>query len=80
MTIDKKKFIELLDFGADIEFSYHEKVYTILAWIDKGISIGEQNSEDNEVYSSRDDFIRYCKIDGIPILDALPKIDVLYHS
>ncbi len=80
MIIDKKKLIELINYGADIEFSYNGKAYTILAWTDEGISIGEQGSTNDKVYSSCDDFIRNCKIDGIPILDALPKINVLYHS
>jgi len=80
MTIDQKRLIELVNYGADIEFSYKGKAYTILAWVDGGISIGKQGSDDDKVYSSCDDFIRNCKIDGISIMDALPEMDVLYHS
>lgn len=80
MTIDKKKLIELLNFGADIEFSYKGKAYTILAWVDDGISIGEQGANTDENFSSVDDFTKNCKIDGIPILEALPQIDTIYHT
>lgn len=80
MIIDKRKLIELLDFGADIEFFYNGKTYTILAWTENGISIGMQDAADNQVYPSREDFIKNCKIDGVPILKALPQINILYHS
>ena len=80
MTIDKKKLVNLLESGAEIEFSYNGKLYTILAWTENGISFGEQNSNDDIVYSDCNDFILNCKIGSVSIIDALPKIEILYHS
>lgn len=80
MTIDKKRFTELIELGADIEFLYNGKKYTILAWIDDGISIGEQNTDNESIYSNCKDLLQNCIIDGTPLLNALPKIDITFHT
>lgn len=80
MTIDKKRLIELIDFGADIEFSFDGKDYAIFAWTDDGIVLVEKNTQTEFVYPNRDDFIQNCKIKDVPILDALPKIDITFHT
>ncbi len=80
MTIDKKRFIELIELGADIEFLYNGKKYTILAWVDGGISIGEQNTDDESIYSNCEEFLQNCIIDGTPLLNALSEIDIIFHT
>ena len=80
MMIEKNKLINLINEGADIEFSFRGEMYTILAWTPRGIVIGKQNYSNEEIFQDCKTFLKKCKIDGVPILDALPEIDILYHS
>lgn len=78
--IDLKKLKEAIEFGADIEFRYKEKDYTILAWFDEGISIGPQNSDDDSIYKTSDELINNHKIENKAIKDIINDIEILFMS
>ncbi|MBQ2968716.1 MAG: hypothetical protein IJE10_11440 [Clostridia bacterium] len=80
MIIEKNELINLIDEGADIEFSFRGEMYTVLAWTPDGIVIGKQNSSSDEIFQDCKTFLKKCKIEGVPIMEALPEMDILYHS
>ncbi|MDR0879401.1 MAG: hypothetical protein LBN09_01700 [Clostridioides sp.] len=69
-----------IEFGADIEFRYGEHQYTILSWTKEGIVIGPQNSNDESVYKTADDFINNHLIEGKHIKDLIQDIDILFMA
>lgn len=77
MAININEFKKAIDYGCDIEFTYKNIDYTILPWIDEGIIIGPQNSDDDKVYKTSDELINDYIIDGKPIKDILDKIEIL---
>lgn len=74
-----QKLKDLVEFGADIEFSYRGKDYVILPWTDDGIVIGPKDGEDS-VYGSYDDMINNYVIDGMYLKDILEKIKIDFTS
>ena len=77
----KQKFKELIDMGADIEFSYNDKQYTVLAWVPEGISVGEQNNdEDDNIFSDFDDLMENYVIDGVKFKDVIEDIVIEFSS
>lgn len=77
----KKEIKDLIDKGADIEFSYNGKEYTLLAWIDKGISVGEKNNDaDDNIFSDYDDLMNNFIIDGKPFKDIVDDIIITFSS
>lgn len=70
---------ELVEFGADIEFCYGNKEYTILPWTEDGIVIGQKNGKDS-IFESYEDMINKYKIDGVLMKDVLNKIDITFTS
>lgn len=80
MTIDINKLKLAIEFGSDIEFRYNNKDYTILPWIDEGIVIGPQGTDNDSVYQTSDDLINKHKIDGKYIKDIIEDIEILFMS
>lgn len=77
----KQKFKELIDMGADIEFSYNGKQYTLLAWVPEGISVGEQNNdEDDNLFSDFDDLLENYVIDGVKFNDVIEDVVIEFSS
>lgn len=74
-----QKLKELVEFGADIEFRFHEKEYIILPWTDDGIVIGEKNGDDS-VFDSYDDMVNKYVIDDCVMKDILEKIEITFTS
>lgn len=70
---------DLVEFGADIEFHFQGKEYTILPWTDDGIVIGEKNGDDS-VFGSYEDMINEYKLDGKLMKDVLDKIEITFTS
>ena len=79
--IVRQKFEELINMGADIEFSYNGKHYTLLAWIPEGISVGEQdNDEDDNIFSDFDDMLKHYVIDGVKFADIIDDVNIEFSS
>lgn len=77
----RQKFKELIDMGADIEFSYNGKMYILLAWIPEGISVGEQNNdEDDNIFSDFEDLMENYVIDGVKFSDVIEDIVIEFSS
>lgn len=76
----KDKLKELIDAGADIEFNFNGKDYTILAWIDEGISVGEKNKNDDNVFKDFDDLRNNYIIDGQVFGSVLNDIKLTFTS
>lgn len=76
----KDKLKELIDAGADIEFNFNGKDYTILAWIDEGISVGEKNKNDDNVFKDFDDLRNNYIIDGQVFGSVLDDIKLTFTS
>ena len=72
---------ELIEFGADIEFSYRGKDYTLLAWVEEGISVGLQGvDEDDHIFKDYNDLMENYVIDGVKFKDAIRDIEILFTS
>lgn len=77
----RQKFKELIDMGADIEFSYNGKQYTLLAWVPEGISVGEQNNDDDDnLFSDFDDMLENYSIDGKRFADIIEDVVIEFSS
>lgn len=77
----KQKFRKLIENGADIEFSYNGKQYTLLAWVAEGISVGEQNNdEDDNIFSDFDDLLEHYTIDGVRFADIIEDVILEFSS
>ena len=77
----KQKFKELIEMGADIEFAYNGKQYTLLAWVAEGISVGEQNNDaDDNVFSDFDDLMENYVIDGEKFADIVEDVSIEFSS
>lgn len=77
----KKEIKRLIDKQADIEFSYKGKEYTLLAWTDEGITVGEKNNDaDDNVFSDYDDLMSNFIIDGKPFGDIVEDIVIIFSS
>ena len=77
----KQKLRELIEMGADIEFAYNGKQYTLLAWVAEGISVGEQNNdEDDNVFSDFDDLLENYIIDGEKFADIVEDVIIEFSS
>lgn len=77
----RQKFEELINMGADIEFSYNGKQYALLAWIAEGISVGEQdNDEDDNIFSDFDDLMENYMIDGVKFADIIEDVHIDFSS
>ena len=74
-----QKLKELVEFGADIEFCYGNKEYTILPWTEDGIVIGEKNGEDY-VFKTYADMVNKYKIGGVLMKDILSQINITFSS
>lgn len=74
-----QKLKELIEFGADIEFRFRGKDYTILPWTDEGIVIGENNGEDS-VFDSYEDMVSKYIVDGHVMKDILADIEITFTS
>ena len=72
---------ELIDKHADVEFSYNGKEYTLLAWIEEGISVGEKNNDaDDNVFTDYDDLMNNYFIDGKPFKSIVDEISITFSS
>ena len=79
MTRDKFKTI--IETSGDIMFDCLDKHYTILTWTDNGITIGEQNNDnDDMVFKSADDLINNYLINGKPLSDIIDNIVITFVS
>ena len=77
----KQKFRELIDMGADIEFSYNGKRYTLLAWVTEGISVGEQNNDaDDNIFSDFEDMMENYVIDGSKFKDIVEEVVIEFST
>ena len=77
----KQKFRKLIENGADIEFSYNGKQYTLLAWVSEGISVGEQNNdEDDNVFSDFDDLMENYIINSEKFADIVEDVVIEFSS
>ena len=75
-----QKLKELVEFGADIEFRYQGKDYTILPWTDDGIIIGLQNSNEDSIFQTYEDMIEEYKLNGKRMKDVLEEIEITFTS
>lgn len=72
-----KSWVEL---GADVEFSYRGKAYT-LTHVPGGVKVGEQNNDaDDNNFSDVDDLMNHYVINGVQFEDALEDIEIIYSS
>lgn len=75
------KLRDLVNEQADVEFSYNGKEYTLLAWIDEGISVGEKDNDlDDNIYSDFDDLLNNYRIQGSCFRDILDDIVITFSS
>ncbi len=70
---------DLVEFGADIEFRFQGKDYTILPWTDNGIVIGEKNGNDS-TFDSYENMINEYILDGKLMKDVLDEIKIIFTS
>ncbi len=75
-----QKLKELVEYGADIEFVFQGNAYTILPWMDEGIVIGLQDSDNDQVFESYDDMINGYLLDGNTMKDVLDNIEITFTS
>lgn len=75
-----KKLTELINSGADIEFSVRGKQYTILSWTEDGIVIGPKNSDNDMVFRDADELYDQFLIDGVPLRKMIDQITIEFSS
>lgn len=73
-----QRLTNLIDSGADIEFSVNGTMYTILPWTDGGITVGQQGAENDKVFDSIDALLNGFEIDGVPLLALLDSICIVF--
>lgn len=76
----KNEFIDMIDNGGDIEFSYGEQKYTILCWYEKGPLIGPQNVDDDSVFKNGGDLVEHYLVNGIPLASILNDIEITFSN
>lgn len=76
----RQKLKKLIDAGGDIEFSVGGAMYTILPWVEGGILIGPQGSDEDKIFKTADEMIDgYC-INGYPLSALLNQIIITFSS
>ncbi|MDO4668705.1 MAG: hypothetical protein Q4A63_02685 [Butyricicoccus pullicaecorum] len=78
MTIERDVLKQAILAGNDIEFSVDGQKYTILPWLEEGIVIGQQDSDDDQIFANADELLSGYQIAGIPLQDKLPQIEILF--
>jgi len=76
----REKLIDLMRRGADIEFLCRGRMFTILAWLEDGISIGPQDSDEDDIFPDAETLLREYEIDGIPMERLLSEIFIKFSS
>lgn len=75
-----KNWKNWVEMGADVEFLYKGKKYTLIH-IPGGVNIGEQNNdEDDNDFSGFTDLMNNYVIDGVKFKDAVENIEILFSS
>ena len=75
-----QKLADLINSGADIEFSVNGRMYTILPWTDGGITIGPQNSDDDMVFKDVDALVSGFLIDGKPLANIIDQVVIVFSG
>lgn len=76
----KREFIEMIDNGGDIEFSYAGQKYTILCWYEKGPLIGPQNIDDDRIFKDGADMVDNYSINGNSLASILNDIEITFSN
>ncbi|MGO5053638.1 hypothetical protein ACTQ6A_14220 [Lachnospiraceae bacterium LCP25S3_G4] len=78
----KNKFKKLIEFGADIEFSYNNARYVISPFDDEGnIVMGKEYDDDNDqIFSNYDDFFEKGIVEGESVSKIIDKFDITFTS
>lgn len=80
MSQEYKNWKTWVEMGADVEFSYKGKNYTLIHILG-GVNVGEQNNdEDDNNFSDFDDIMNNYIIDGTRFKDALEDVKIIYSS
>lgn len=69
-----------LEFGGDVEFSVCGRTFTAFGWTDDGITIGEQNTEDNLVFPDVDTLFAAFEVGGKSLNELAGEIYILFSS
>ena len=75
-----QKLENLIEAGGDIEISIGNQKYTILPWTEKGIIIGLQETDEEQVFQTVDTLLDNYMIDGVPLRHLENQIKILFHS
>lgn len=75
-----KKLTDLINGGADVEFSVNGRLYTILPWTDGGITIGPQESDEDMVFDDVDSLYDGFLIDGVPLRSMIDQIEIVFSG
>lgn len=75
-----QKLKDLINIGADIEFSANGRMYTILPWTDEGITIGPQGSNNDMVFDDADALLSGFLIDGTPLTQMIDQVVIVFSG
>lgn len=75
-----QKLKNLIDAGADVEFTLNNKQYVILPWTDDGIVIGLKDSDDDVTYPTFEQLTSHFIIDGAPFSQQIENITIDFTS
>lgn len=78
MAIEREVLKQAILKGNDIEFSVDGQKYTILPWLEDGIVIGPQDSENDQIFSDADALLGGYQIGGKPLQDKLQQVEILF--
>ena len=73
-----QKLKTLIDTCGDTEFSVGSQNYTIITWMDDGLLIGPQGSDQDQTFQTADDLIQGYQIGGKPLADLADQITILF--
>ena len=77
----REKMIDLIENGSDIMLDVAGEHLVIFTWIDDGIGIGRQNSDEPlSVYKTAEQLLDGYLISGLPISAMLDKVSITDYS
>lgn len=77
----REKMIDLIENGSDIMLDVAGEHLVIFTWLDDGICIGRQNSDEPlSIYETAQNLIDEYKVSGLPISAQLDKVSITDYS
>ncbi|MBR2131238.1 MAG: hypothetical protein IJ955_01655 [Oscillospiraceae bacterium] len=76
----RQRLKDLMEFGADIEFTVNGKDFVILAWVKEGIVIGPADIDEDAIFPDADSLMDGYIVDGKPLSEWMDEIVIRFST